>query len=622
MKSITLRYLAPLALLTAPIAAQGIVPYLPKGTMMMVSAPDLSMSVAEFAQMPLAKMWAEEEVQTFVGGVREMLIEKLDEGMAQAKEMHAQGALPVDPDELMKLRIAGGTFALTHMELTHGDFGPMPKMGMVLHLDFGDSAPTWNSLIQMGLGMMEGQAGDKVEKNESMVGDVKLLTFAPTRARGLEMSLNIAMVPNGLLIGTLTDEVRGIVESMQAGKAQLTESEIFSATTKGLDVKGSECQMFMSPTPMVDFALSALRMAVEEESELQMIDMDGVERALQAMGMRDLGSVGVTSSYVDGKCVTRSYHAKGKGGTAAPKTIDTSFLKWVPKDAVSFGAGTMDFADIYDTMVKGLQAYDADLAQQMLGQLAEIEKQVGVNLRADLFGAIGDHYITWSMPMGTISSMPETALLVKVNDQEKLVSAMKNLAAMTQGMVEIDEGTKRGIDAYQVQINFDPTGGRGGFNPFELFQPAFSFKDGYMVVAFSASDIKRVFKRMDREDDPKGDIRGNKEFAAIAAQIPSGVDSLSFTDWKANFESLYQVGTGLLAFVPVSEDIPIDMSMLPDSETLTRHLFASLTYSKSDGNGTSSTSVSPFGPETMLGLAVLVGVGAGTAAFVGARGGF
>jgi hypothetical protein len=127
---------------------------------------------------------------------------------------------------------------------------------------------------------------------------------------------------------------------------------------------------------------------------------------------------------------------------------------------------------------------------------------------------------------------------------------------------------------------------------------------------------------MDREDDPKGDIRGNKEFAAVASTIPEGVDALDFTDWKAQFESLYQLGTGVLAFLPIPEDVPIDMSLLPDSATLTQHLYASVGYSKSDAAGCETVAVSPFGPETWLGLAVLIGAGAATVGMMSTRRGF
>ena len=609
------------AILAAPIAAQGVLPYLPKDTLLAMSAPDLSVSMAEFKQMPLAKMWAEEDVQTFFADVLAMAQEQMDEGLKQAKEMHDAGALPIDPAELLKLRVNGGAFAVTQMSMSVGDHGPLPKFGMVVHLDFGQSAPTWNMLIQMGLGMMQAEAGDNIVRTDSKVGDIDIISIAPARARGIEMALNVAMVPNGILIGTLEEDIKSIVTNMTNKTPALTTAPGFAAATKNLDTAGAEVQFYMAPDRMVDFGMSALRLAIEEERDLAMIDMDGVERAMKAMGIRNLGTMAVASSYVDGKSITKGIHAHGNGGTTASSTVDTSFLKWVPKDAVSFSAGTLDVASLYDTLLKGLQAYDEKFAEQALGHLAQIEGQLGFTIRKDLFGSLGDHYISWSMPMGTISSAPEVAMLVKINNQEKLVGALKNLTALTNGMVEIEEGEKRGVKSYQVQVNFDPSQGMG-INPFDMIQPTFAFKDGYMVIGFSASDVKRVFKRMDRDDNPKGDIRGNKEFMAVAGTIPQGVSSLSFTDWKANFESMYQLATGVLAFVPMPEDVPIDMSLLPDSETLTQHLFASVSYTKTDAFGTQTVDVSPFGPETLLMLGALVGVGAGAAAFMGAAGGF
>ena len=621
MKLISICSLTTIALMAAPVAAQGILPYLPKDTMMAVSAPDMSMSLAEFRQMPLAKMWAEDEVQTFFADVMEMAKEQIDEQLKMAKEMHEAGNLPIDPAELMKLRMNGGTFAITQMGLSQTERGPMPKMGFVMHMDFGQSAPTWNMLIQMGLDMLGAQAGDQMERTDAQIGDVALITMAPKQARGLEMSLNIAMVPNGILIGTLTEDVKAIVANITSKTEVLTKAPGFMAANKQLDTTGAEVQFFMAPDPMVEFGMAALRTAIENESDLAMVDMDGVERAAQAMGLRNLGTMAASSSYVDGKSMTKTMHANPQVGTAASATVSTSFLKWVPKDAVSFSAGTLNVASIYDTMLKGLQAYDPEMAEQAMGHLAKMEEQLGFSIRKDLFGSLGDHYISWSMPMGTISSAPEVAMLMKVNNEEKLVGALKNIAALTQGMVEIEEGTKRGVKSYQVQVNVDPSQGMG-INVFDMIQPTFAFKDGYMVVGFSASDVKRVFKRMEREDDPKGDIRSNKEFMAIANAIPEGVSSLSFTDWKANFESLYQLATGVLAFVPMPEDVPIDMSLLPDSETLTKHLFAAVSYTKTDADGTTTVDSSPFGPETMLMIGAVAAVGAGAAAFMGARGGF
>lgn len=603
-----------LALLAAPVASQGsILPYLPKNTIVAVSAPNLDKSLEEFAKMPLAKMWAEEEMQNFLADVMELGKKKFAELMAQGREMHAQGALPVNPDELLKLRLHGGTIALTHLEIGMGEFGPMPKIGFVAHMDFGDSAAPWHSLVAMGLGMMEGAAGPQVMKSESKAGDWQIHSYMPQDARGIEMGLHVVMVPGGLLLGTLLEDVTSIAQGMQGKTAALGSTADYLTASKMVVADGAEMEVFMRLDPLVEFAMEAVKIGVSMNPDLAHVDMAGVERAVQAMGMRKLGFTSSTSSYVDGKAVQRQVHVGGSVGVstiAVPKAIDTAFLKWVPKDAVGFSASTLDVMSIYDTMVKGLQAYDPEFATQALAQLAEMETQLGFKVRDDLFGAMGDHYISWSMPMGTISAAPEVAFLMKVTDETRLVGAMKNIAKLTKGMVEVEETEKRGLKTYQIRVNVDPTQGMGGFNVFEMFTPTFAFKNGYLVGGFSASDVKRVFQRMDREDDPKNDIRSNKEYAAVASQFPAAVTSLSFTDWKAQFESYYQIATGLLAFVPIGEEVPIDMSLLPDSATLTKHMFGAISYTKSDGATTESVSIGPFGME-------LVAIGAGVGAAVG-----
>lgn len=606
----------PLAILGLGIAAtaqDAILPYLPKDTILAISAPDLGTSLTRFQQMPLMKMWAEEEVQNFVADLQEMAHNQFQQLLAQGREMHTKGQLPVDPDELLKLRMRGVTLAVTHLELAMGDHGPEPRIGIVLHLDFGATAPQWHSLAQLGLGMLEGNAGDEMTKTESKVGEWSLMSFQPTQA-DTPMGLSVMMLPEGLLIGTLADDMRTIAEGMQSKTAALGGGAAFMAATKRLPTDGAEVVSFLREAPLVDFALGALRMAAQVNPDMAEIDMDGVERAVTAMGLRNLPNDISTTTYADGKCITRSLRTQGSAveTTAATKTIDTSFLKWVPKDAVGFGAGTMDVMSVYDTMVKGLQAYDDQLATQVLSQLAEVEKQIGFHVRDDLFGSIGDHYMTWSMPMGTISSAPEVALLLKVQNETKIVDVLKSLAQMSDGMVEVEESEKRGLKVYQLRVNFDPTGGRGGMNPFDMFTPTFSFKNGYLVGGFSASDIKRVFQRMDREDDPKGDIRSNREFAAVADSLPKDVESLSFTDWKASFESIYQIATGLLAFVPMGEEVPLDMSLLPDSATLTKHLFGGIAYGRAVPGGHETMSISPFGPEVPL----FAGLAGATAAAV------
>lgn len=620
-KALTLALL-PLGLIAPLGAQQSVLPYLPADTVLAVTVPDLDASAEEFARMPLARIWREEEVQNFVRDAMEMAREQIDRAVAQAKEMHAQGKLPVDPEKLLALRLRGGTLAVTKLDLQVGDFGPIPEIGIMLHLDLGETAQQWSGLVKMGLDMLAQQAGEEIEREEFQVGEAKVVCLRPTAGPpGLRMGLNVATVGNGILIGTLTDEIRATLEAMAAQEAVLGASERYLATARHLAAEGAEARMYMRLDSIVDFGIAALGIAAQMEPELAWLDVEGVRRAVDALGLRGIHSLGAASSYQDGRAVSTSYvvaPAPDRKGllAGADKNLDLAFLRWVPSDAVSFTATTMEPMSIYDAAVAALKAYDAEKAGQLLTKLTGLEEQIGFSIREDLFGAVGDTLITWSMPMATMMAPPETAILLKVKDQDKIVKVLRSLTGLSQGMVELEESERRGVKSYQFSFNFDPTGGMGGMNPLDMINPSFAFNEGYMVAGFNASDIRRVFKRMERlEDAPaSGDIRGNKEFAAYEGQYPADIQALSFTDWKANLESYYQILTSMLAFVPMNEDIPFDMSLLPDSSTLTKHMFGSIAYTETDGTGIRSTTISPFGPELGIGIAALVA--GGVAAFL------
>jgi len=601
--------LAGLWLAAVPVVAQGqVLPYLPKTTVLAITAPNITSSVAKFQKMPLAKMWAEQEVKNFTADLKSFLEKKFDEMMAQGKQMHSEGELPFDPTIFRHLRLESCTFALTRLEIAVGDRGPEPKIGLMAHLHLGPVAPEVQGLVKMGFDMLE-QSGPRMTRAEDKVGEVVVLSMKPADEDS-PMSLSVAMVPGGLLIGTLVDEVKEVVQNLQSRTLGLGGTPAYLATAKHLKPQNAEMESFVRLDPMVDFALSALRLGSQMSPEMAAIDMDGVERAVTAMGLRNLGNTGSTESYEDGKGVTRAFST----ASSADQPIDMAFLKWVPKDAVSFSAGSLPISQLYESIVKGLEAYDPDFAKEMMGQLAEVEKQLGFRLREDLFQSFGDKYVTWMMPVGNMNSAPETAILVQVKDEKKIVQVMKGLAKLTEGMVEVEESERRGLKSYQLRINAEEIPGLP-FNPLAMFQPTMAFKGEYMVVAFTPSDVKRAMQRMDREDDPKGDIRSNKEFLAVSGQLPAKVSSVSFSDWKVQFESFYSIATGLLAAIPMGQDVPIDPALLPESNTLTQHLFPTISYSTPHEGGTMVVTTSPFGPETAMMVGMLIGAGAASFGF-------
>ncbi len=614
------------AVLAMPAVAQNrFAAALPADTIAFVSFPDLKQSFQEFQQMPLAKMWREDQVQDFFADALKLAKDSWNQGLDQARQQYQAGALPFDPDELLKARLESMSFALTGLGVTPvEDADPMLKIGVVAYLDFGTTAPIWNNVLTTALDMMTQQAGDEMKRSLREVGGTQLHVFEAAKQPEVDASLNVAFVGTGVLIGTQTADVEGMLTRMQSKEAGLTAAPAYQAVAKKLDTQGAEAELYVRPGVAMDSLLNILKTARDTEPDFpSQISPEGIDRAITALGIRSIEAVGMTSSYENGRCVTHSFSAIPKaartGLTACDAgTLDMGFLRWIPADAVSFQAGRVDLPHIYDSLSAALMAYDPKLGARLLEHLGKMEEQVGISLQKDLFGAFGNQYAFWQMPMAAFGAFPEMALIAQVKDPDQLVHTLQTIAQLSEGSITVETVERRGITVHQIRFDLDlGAGAPMTFNPADMFTPTIGFKDGYMVVGLSTGDVKRAFARMEREDDPSGDIRSNPEFAPCLKQIPSeGLSALSFTDWKSMFESYYQMVTSVLAFIPPNENIPFDLSLLPDSSTLTQHLFAAVSWSKETDEGTVVESISPFGPE----LVVLGGtLGLGAVGFATAR---
>ena len=65
----------------------------------------------------------------------------------------------------------------------------------------------------------------------------------------------------------------------------------------------------------------------------------------------------------------------------------------------------------------------------------------------------------------------------------------------------------------------------------------------------------------------------------------------------------------MIAFAVSADEVPFDLTLLPEAETLSQHLFSSAFWSTTNKEGYISTNISPVGPELFIG-GVALGVGA------------
>lgn len=617
LKHVSLGFALPLLLL-APASAQKstLKRALPTTTIAYVAFPDLDASIAEFRKTPLGRMWAEKEVQDFFADGIKAIEAHWQKGLKQAQKAHESGMLPFKPADLQKLRVHGLTLAMTSLEISDDEDRGPPKgsIGVMAHLDFGESAPIWRQIIDYGIAMLEQQgnaAGVTITREKVAGGEMVVMTDNANT----DMEICVAFVGSGVVAGTLKREVVLALEALAGDQDVLTGSRAYKSTFRELDTTGAELEVFVQPRPVVDFGMKMLKILSEHPRFPDAIDVDGIGRVVEALGLRSIEAIGATSTYAGDRSISKSYTlapAPTRKGlfAGASKILSLDFLKMVPKDAVSLSAHTFDLGSVYDVLVTAVKAYDPQLGEQVLGMLAGVEKDLGVSLKEDLIASLGHEFITWSLPMAAFGQPPPFFALMSVKDEQRLLKTLTTLCKLSDGRVELVPTERQGLKLHHLKIDIDSGGAPIDLS--SLISPYIGFKNGYMAVAMSTSDIKRLFERLDRGDDPQGDIRANKEFAPYLEQFPKGdLYSLSFTDWKAEFEGIYQVVTSLAVFIPVGEDIPIDLSLLPEVGTLTKHLCGAISWSTGDGNGWKTHTASPWGPELAAMLVAGIGIGAG-----------
>jgi hypothetical protein len=611
----------------APLDAQrsNLKQALPAGTIAFFALPDIGKSIDELFTMPMLRMWQQEELQRVLAPALAELEKQWRDGLKQAEALHEQGKVPFSPQDLLELRLFGATAALTHVALK-GDTDPVPDIGIVVHLDFGPSAPTWRKLIDFGLAELE-RVGDDLVRTETEVGGVKLTTWQPP---DIPMGLNLAWVGDGVVVGTVQSEVSGVLEALQAQRKVLTADNSYKAVAAKVETSGSELEFFFDFQQAYRAAFGILELAEAHAPDFPpQLSVTGLDRALDALGLKAIKAMGATCTYQDGKAVTKSYvvcPAPERKGLVADgsKNLDLSCLGWVPKKATSCSAMTINLTALFDAFVGAFNAYDPDLAKEALAQLGAIEQQVGFTVRDDLCGAFGDQMLTWSLPFqgipGLSGGSPINALvLFQMKDKDRLLKCLNGLEEVSQGKLEFDSNTRDDTTTYYVKLNVD-LGSDLPFNPLDMIQPVFGFQNGYMVLGFSRADVRKTMTAMAAEKPEAETIRGNQAFADMLSKLDQErLTAVSFSDNRATFDNVYELLYGLSAMVP--EDFPVDVKELPDEGAfLSQHLFPSVSHSHTDGTGFANVSVGPFGPElgVVIGV-VLGGVGVG-AAFAQQRG--
>lgn len=324
----------------------------------------------------------------------------------------------------------------------------------------------------------------------------------------------------------------------------------------------------------------------------------------------------------DGRFVTESYAARlDEEGELAQcighGPIPEGVWNFIPSESIGVFAASIDAPRLYD-MILGI--VQADLPSEHKTALMRIESKYGFDLRDDLFGALGSSAGGYLLPISGLLALPGFALVAELEDPERFQRGLEGVLRFLEDEAggEFTVKYRPYRDAPLWYFSFTSN------TPIPI-SPSLCIVDGHLLATLSSTRAKKEIKRIQALSDPSlaeasddldedSEVSTGPRWHAARSLAPADATLVGYMDWAALFEGAYDGAKAALGLMGGGERVPFDITLLPETELLTRFHQPSIYWTRLIEDAVYSHSESSFGPETLLGLA-----GLGGAAAIGAR---
>ncbi len=265
---------------------------------------------------------------------------------------------------------------------------------------------------------------------------------------------------------------------------------------------------------------------------------------------------------------------------AAPENFELSALPPFPPDATSVTAMHLDLGALYDVVrdavVVVADAVVPEESKQLKDAIQLIEGGLGINWRKDLLGSLGSTLVFYNAPSEGPFSLG-TAALVKVKDakklQETIDALVKRIASETKTDVSLRRRTYRGVEMYTLQVAEE------GF----AFMPTYAIHNDWLVLGFYPQVVQGYVLRASGKYGQWKPPPLLEEMLAAAKKSGAKVTSISVADPRPTINQLFSVAPLIASLVNSFAPNSFDVFMLPNSQSITEHLFPNVTISVDEG---------------------------------------
>ncbi|MCA9087125.1 MAG: DUF1559 domain-containing protein, partial [Planctomycetaceae bacterium] len=228
-------------------------------------------------------------------------------------------------------------------------------------------------------------------------------------------------------------------------------------------------------------------------------------------------------------------------------------------------------------------------ADQIDPALAEVERELGINLEEDLFDVLGNIHCLYTDSMHGSFGLG-SAIAISVKDEaalrQTLGTALGRIEGEARGEVVIGDVQKGTRDFLTINIP-----------KFPVFVPTISVNEGWLVIGLNTQAVEAFYLRKDGRL-PKWEP--NAAYQAALAEVPQKFSAISAMDPSDTYRMLLGVAPTLvgLAELGIRESrefapgfqMPIDAADFPPAELVTMPLFPNVTVTEVTDDGVRTVS--------------------------------
>ena len=269
-------------------------------------------------------------------------------------------------------------------------------------------------------------------------------------------------------------------------------------------------------------------------------DLIPIKLALDELGVSKVGTIVVRVGISGTDLVSDSFAQVPEpriGLFAAFKPVDAAMLGVVDAQAVTASVVNVDLGHIYDTIMKTLKAVSPDEGYPEVQEgLAEMESEVGIQLRDGLLKSLAGPVVLYALPAGRMPDAPMGGLVVmlKLADAALFEKTLTTLGTFVgqkaEGMLQV--GSQTDEQGRTIHVWASPV------LAFAQVMPTWSVVGDQVVIGSNTALCTMGIKRAASPGEGVSSLLATDGYKKATADLPANLLSLSYIDSQAQFTQM------------------------------------------------------------------------------------